>query len=57
MEKPSGVVLTAQFAVQLMGGKAFLAGCRHMERHGPLSEFGVAALVTVPVMTVKSLRT
>jgi len=43
-KKPSRVVLTAQFAVELMRGKAFLARCSEMERGGPLRKFGVASL-------------
>jgi hypothetical protein len=57
MQEPSCIVLAAQFAVELVGGKALLAIGRQMERSGPLSEFRMAALhETVRVMTVKSLR-
>ena len=44
MHEPSGVILTAEFAAELEGRKAFLAGGVQMERCGPLCEFEMAAL-------------
>ena len=44
MQEPSGVVLASELAMELVRRKAFLAGCRQMERRGPLSELRVAAL-------------
>jgi hypothetical protein len=43
MQKPRGVVLATQSAMELMSGKAFLGRCSKPERHGPLREFGVRA--------------
>ena len=43
VEEPSRVVLAAQSAVKLVGGKAFLGGSAQPERHCPLGELGVAA--------------
>ena len=56
MQKPSSVVSAPQFAVELVGAKASLAGCSQMERSGPLNSFACDRSITVPVITVKSLR-
>ena len=44
MQEPSGIVLTAKLAVELVRRKALLAGSGHRERNGPLSKLGMTAL-------------
>src|SRR5215469_7202909 len=43
VQKPSGVVLAAELATELVGAKALLARSRHMEHGGPLRQLCMAA--------------